>query len=96
MSEEIDKPVARRYEIRGLMQGVGFRHHVRGAAVACGLAGWARNSAGGSVEVHVQGTPDQLLRFSSMISNDSNYAGRLLIKESDAQTEPCAGFENRQ
>jgi acylphosphatase len=96
MDAEPDPPVARNFEIRGRMQGVGFRHQVRGAAVSCGLAGWARNGAGGSVEVHVQGSPDQLARFRSMISGDSNYAERLLIKESDAQVEPCAGFESRQ
>ena len=51
---------ARRFVIRGLVQGVGFRHATRGAAERLGLRGWVRNCADGSVEAVALGDDDQL------------------------------------
>jgi acylphosphatase len=51
---------ARRFVVRGRVQGVGFRWFVEREAHILGIAGWVRNNADGSVEVHVQGTRDQL------------------------------------
>lgn len=52
---------ARRFIVRGRVQGVGFRWFVEREAHILGLAGWVRNNADGSVEVLAQGTRDQLL-----------------------------------
>jgi acylphosphatase len=41
---------ARRFVIRGLVQGVGFRHALRREAQRLALRGWVRNRADGSVE----------------------------------------------
>lgn len=41
--------------VRGLVQGVGFRHHTLGAARERGLAGFVQNLADGSVEVWIEG-----------------------------------------
>jgi acylphosphatase len=51
---------ARRLLIRGLVQGVGFRHATRGEAQRLGLRGWVRNCADGSVEVVALGVDEQL------------------------------------
>lgn len=51
---------ARRLVVRGLVQGVGFRHATRGAAQRLGLRGWVRNCADGSVEAVALGDDDQL------------------------------------
>ena len=51
---------ARRFVIRGLVQGVGFRHAVRGEAGRLGLRGWVRNCADGSVEAVALGDDMQL------------------------------------
>jgi acylphosphatase len=51
---------ARRFIVRGRVQGVGFRWFVEREAHLLGIAGWVRNNADGSVEVLAQGTRDQL------------------------------------
>jgi acylphosphatase len=51
---------ARRYFVRGRVQGVGFRWFVEREAHILGIAGWVRNNHDGSVEVLAQGTRDQL------------------------------------
>jgi acylphosphatase len=56
-----EKPVeAKRYIVRGRVQGVGFRWFVEREAHMLGIAGWVRNNHDGSVEVLAQGTRDQL------------------------------------
>jgi len=54
---------ARRFQIRGRVQGVGFRFFVRERAALDGLAGWARNTEDGSVEVEAEGDREALDRF---------------------------------
>ena len=57
----IEKPIeARRYVVRGRVQGVGFRWFVEREAHILGITGWVRNNHDGSVEVLAQGTRDQL------------------------------------
>jgi len=51
---------ARRYVVRGRVQGVGFRWFVEREAHMLGITGWVRNNHDGSVEVLAQGTRDQL------------------------------------
>ena len=51
--------IARRYIVRGRVQGVGFRWFVDHEARQLGLAGWVRNNFDGSVEVLAMGTEQQ-------------------------------------
>jgi acylphosphatase len=51
---------ARRFVVRGRVQGVGFRWFVEREAHILGIAGWVRNNHDGSVEVLAQGTSHQL------------------------------------
>jgi acylphosphatase len=62
MTEDVQ---ARRFVVRGRVQGVGFRWFVEREAHILGIAGWVRNNANGSVEILAQGTRDQIsgLRF---------------------------------
>jgi len=48
--------------VRGVVQGVGFRPFVFGAARACGLKGWVLNGAD-TVRIEVQGEPSALKGF---------------------------------
>ena len=52
--------MARRYVVRGRVQGVGFRWFVDHEARQLGLAGWVRNNFDGTVEVLAIGNQQQL------------------------------------
>jgi acylphosphatase len=52
-----------RAEVRGRVQGVGFRYFALSNASRLGICGWVRNLPNGSVEVFAQGLPDRLERF---------------------------------
>jgi len=51
---------ARRFLVRGRVQGVGFRWFVEREARLLGVAGWVRNNTDGAVEVLAQGSREQL------------------------------------
>lgn len=46
--------------ITGRVQGVGFRHNARRAALKLGLTGWVRNLLNGTVETLAVGDEDAL------------------------------------
>jgi acylphosphatase len=53
--------------IRGRVQGVGYRHACVGRARALGITGWVRNRLDESVEVMLQGSPQQLADMCSWL-----------------------------
>ena len=58
---------ARRFLVRGRVQGVGFRWFVEREAHILQIAGWVRNNPDGSVEVLAHGTRDQLAGLRSRL-----------------------------
>ena len=58
---------AKRFVVRGRVQGVGFRWFVEREAFMLGISGWVRNNHDGSVEVLAMGTRDQLLGLRSRL-----------------------------
>ena len=50
--------MARHLQVRGRVQGVGFRYSLQRQAQRLGLAGWVRNRLDGSVEAAVYGPAD--------------------------------------
>ncbi len=62
---------ARRFIVRGRVQGVGFRWFVEREAHILGIAGWVRNNADSSVEILAMGTRDQLSRLAVEIARGS-------------------------
>jgi acylphosphatase len=58
---------AKRFVVRGRVQGVGFRWFVEREAKTLAIAGWVRNNADGSVEVLAMGTREQLFGFHSRL-----------------------------
>jgi acylphosphatase len=51
---------ARRYIVRGRVQGVGFRWFVEREAAAIGVVGWVRNNEDSTVELVAAGDAAQL------------------------------------
>ena len=59
--------LARRYLVRGRVQGVGFRYFTQAAAVRAGVRGWVRNNPDGTVEIAAAGESDALERLEQEI-----------------------------
>ncbi len=80
-----DKPIeAKRYLVRGRVQGVGFRWFVEREAHLLGIAGWVRNNHDGSVEVLAQGTRDQLSGLHSRLREGPRAARVDAVEVSEA------------
>lgn len=56
-------------EVRGHVQGVGFRWFVVEKAQQLKLAGWVRNRPDGNVEVAAAGSPDALASLESALKS---------------------------
>jgi acylphosphatase len=83
---------ARRFIVRGRVQGVGFRWFVEREAHLLGIAGWVRNNHDGSVEVLAQGTRDQLAGLHSRLRAGPRAAR---VDEVEiAETQPTAGISS--
>ena len=82
--------LARRFLVRGRVQGVGFRWFVEREAHLLGLAGWVRNNADGSVEVLAMGSRDQLLALQSRLRAGPRSARVDDVEELEAR--PVAGL----
>jgi acylphosphatase len=79
---------ARRFVVRGRVQGVGFRWFVEREAHILGIAGWVRNNADSSVEVLAMGTHDQLAGLRSRLRQGPRAARVDDVEESEAKPIP--------
>ena len=79
---------ARRYVVRGRVQGVGFRFFVEREAHMLGVAGWVRNNYDGTVEVLAMGTREQLMGLRSRLREGPRAARVDAVDESDAKPVP--------
>ncbi len=84
------KTVARRFLVRGRVQGVGFRWFVEREAHILGIAGWVRNNSDSTVEVLAMGTPEQLSGLRSRLQQGPRAARVDDVEESDAK--PVSGL----
>ena len=86
--------VARRaLEVRGVVQGVGFRPFVHALATRLGLSGQVVNQ-GGAVRIEIEGAPAQLDRFARELVADGPPLARL--HEVRCQELPPLGTEGFQ
>ena len=79
---------ARRFLVRGRVQGVGFRWFVEREAHILGIAGWVRNNSDSSVEVLAQGTRDQLSGLRFRLQQGPRAARVDDVQESEAKAVP--------
>ena len=55
--------IAARFQVRGRVQGVGFRYFVFQIAQEIGIVGWVKNLRDGRVEAHAEGSEAKVRRF---------------------------------
>src|SRR5438270_12557868 len=83
---------AKRYIVRGRVQGVGFRWFVEREAHTLGIAGWVRNNLDGSVEVLAMGTREQLAGLRSRLQQGPRAARVDNVEESESR--PVEGLKS--
>ena len=81
---------ARRFLVRGRVQGVGFRWFVEREAHILGISGWVRNNADGTVEVLAMGTRDQLSGLRSRLQQGPRASRVDNVEEFEAK--PVSGL----
>ncbi|HSB14548.1 MAG TPA: acylphosphatase [Bryobacteraceae bacterium] len=84
--------VARRYLVRGRVQGVGYRYFVERAAYELGVTGYARNLEDGRVEVYAVGPPDRLSALAGFLWKGPRLSNVRGVEELDAPLQKYAGF----
>lgn len=80
--------IGKRVLYSGDVQGVGFRYTARSIAGGYPVAGFVRNLRDGSVELAVEGEPDQVEAFMAALAK--RMAGN--IRRVDVQDEAMQGY----
>lgn len=83
---------ARRWFIRGRVQGVGFRYFAQRAAVELGLAGYVRNLDDGGVEALAAGPEEQISRFAALLRRGPRMAEVRTVEERAAEPGTYTSF----
>jgi acylphosphatase len=86
--------IARRFIVRGRVQGVGYRFFAIRAAQRLGVVGSVRNLPDGTVEALAEGTPGAVAEFRAELWRGPSYAHVTAVDESDIQpTGRYKGFD---
>ncbi len=91
----MDRKTAKRWFVKGNVQGVGFRFFVQHKATALGLSGWARNVDDGRVEVYAVGAAKQLSDLAAALHVGPNIADVRSVEEREEAVESVSGFRIR-
>jgi acylphosphatase len=83
---------ARRYFIRGRVQGVGYRYFVERTAGELRINGYTRNLDDGRVEVYAIGPASKLDKLRERLSIGPRFADVRGVDEQDAAVEQCGSF----
>jgi acylphosphatase len=83
---------AKRYFVRGRVQGVGFRYFVERVAAELKLTGYTRNLEDGRVEVYAAGSPANLAELSQRLWKGPRFADVRGVEEQDAAVQHYASF----
>ncbi|MGQ9633842.1 MAG: acylphosphatase [Bryobacteraceae bacterium] len=86
---------ARRFFVRGRVQGVGYRYFVQEAAQQLGLSGYAKNLDDGRVEVYAVGPPEALAELDGLLWKGPRWADVRGVEQQDAPVVQYLGFHIR-
>jgi acylphosphatase len=93
----VSEPVRLTAWLHGTVQGVGMRWWIRSRALELGLAGWARNTDDGRVEVVAEGPRDAAEALLDLLRSSPQRPGRV-CSVVDRWSEPdgrMRGFAER-
>ncbi|MDX1516485.1 MAG: acylphosphatase [Woeseiaceae bacterium] len=85
-------PAARRFTVKGRVQGVFFRDSTRRVAESLGLTGHAVNLPNGDVEVLAYGEADALERLQTWLHDGPPMSRVTAVEASDVETPAPTGF----
>jgi len=83
---------ARRWLVRGRVQGVGYRFFAQRAAESLGLAGYVRNLDDGRVEVYAVGPEKKLSELAGMLYQGPRWSDVRGVDEQQAALEDYSSF----
>ena len=83
---------ARRYFVRGRVQGVGFRWFVQRSADQLGIRGYTRNLDDGRVEVYAVASPEKLNELSGLLWTGPRLADVRGVDEEEAEIQTVRNF----
>ena len=95
MKTRSSNKVARKYVVKGRVQGVGFRAFAQHVADSLGVRGWAKNLDDGNVEVYAVGTPEQLSEFSGYMWKGPRMSDVRHVDEMEATVDDPTDFDIR-
>jgi acylphosphatase len=84
---------ARKWLIRGRVQGVGFRYFAERAAHSLGVHGYVRNLDDGGVEVYAEGPEPKLSQLAGMLRQGPRWAEVHGVAEQDSEVRGYRSFE---
>jgi len=84
--------IAKRYFVRGRVQGVGFRYFVESVAAKLGVTGYTRNLDDGRVEVYAVGAPEQLSELAGWLWKGPRFADVRGVEENQAGVQQYDTF----
>jgi acylphosphatase len=83
---------AKRWFIRGRVQGVGYRYFAQRAAVELGLTGYTRNLDDGRVEVYAVGPAARLSELGGMLYRGPRWGEVRGVEEQEAAIQEYGTF----
>lgn len=83
---------ARRYLVRGRVQGVGFRWFVQQAATTLQLHGYVRNLDDGGVEVYASGPEPSLRQLNALLWKGPRFSDVRGVEEIEAAVQQYSSF----
>ena len=84
---------ARRYLVRGRVQGVGYRDYAQRTADALGVTGYVRNLDDGRVEVYAAASPDKLSDLAAALRKGPRFSDVRGVEEQEAALLHYSDFQ---
>lgn len=85
--------IARRVTVSGRVQGVWFRESTRQQAADADVRGWVRNLPAGTLEAHLEGSPDAVDRLLAFLRSGPPHAS---VDDVDVREAKVEGFPDFQ